>query len=163
VTFGRINRKNYTTLQSDAGSASETRIHDDEAYPDANGNLTWSATDPLGAGDLGGSARFWARVPDGSGGYWVRDDWNALSATLDDNNRINLGWAELDTDEDITNMLLQICTDYDDVFLAFPEYVGSVVCDKLDATAQTVDTLDIKNTKRSCIIKSGIKFMEKNR
>ena len=149
MSFGRINRTNYTTLQSDAGSASETRIHDDEEFPDANGGLTWSATDPLGAGDLGGKARFWARVPDGSGGFWVRDDWNALTATLDDDNRINLGWAELDPEEDITTIWQQIHTDYDDIFIEPPLYVGSVVIDALDLTAITVDTLDIKDCKRS--------------
>ena len=99
-------------LLTEAGSASETRNIVDPTYPGANGTVTWVASDPLTGTDPGGNARYWARYPDGSGGFWQRDDWptGALSTSA----RINLDACAFDAGDDATTVFDELATRYID-------------------------------------------------
>ncbi|MCG8545142.1 MAG: hypothetical protein MJE12_13155 [Alphaproteobacteria bacterium] len=107
-------RVTIAELMTDAGSRGETRTIADSKYPSANGSVTWVSSDPLSGSDPGGKARYWARYPDGSGGFWQRDDWTALASPLDADNRINLDWVGLDNGEDITAVIQELFNQYID-------------------------------------------------
>ena len=96
----------------DAGGVGQTRTINDPTYPGANGAVTWVASDPITGVDPGGNARYWARYPDGSGGYWRRDDWDALGEPLSDSQRVNFDWCTIDSGDNISTIFSELITWY---------------------------------------------------
>ena len=118
-------------LLAEAGGTGQTRTIVDPNYPGANGGVTWVASDPLTGTDPGGKARYWARYPDGSGGFWRRDDWNALTVGVGRANAIDLDWVNIDDAEDISAVVQELSDQYVD--------------------GAEGDTLSIKGLERSAI------------
>ena len=127
-------------LLTDAGGRGQTRTIADPKYPAANGGVTWVSSDPLSGADPGGKARYWARYPDGSGGYWRRDDWKALASPLNADSRINLDWVGMDDGEDITAAIQELFNQYIDgdkgnaLFMEGLESVSEVIIQRASAT-----------------------------
>ena len=124
---------NRTSLESDAGSASETRTHNDPNYPGANGSFTWSAVDPGGGNCV--------RYTDGSGGYWVRD---GVPVTPDADNRIEIDWAEPHYGDDIGPLITAIADEYGTIYIKPPKDRRASVCFIGDYGAG-VSVLDIED------------------